>query len=228
LLEFSERYPRYGFGKLFQIIRRLGLKWNYKRVHRVYCNLKLNMRRKAKRRLPSRNPLPISVPESINQCWSIDFMSDSLYCGRKYRTFNVVDDFNRKALAIEVDLNLPAARVIRVLDRIASWRGYPAKLRMGNGPEFISVKLADWAEEHEVELEFIQPGKPFQNSYVERFNRTFRNEVLDRHLFFSLSEVREEADRWMVEYNTERPHDSLGKMTPEEYAERMENSKYLL
>ena len=186
------------------------------------------MRRKAKRRLPNKNPLPISVPESINQCWFIDFMSDSLYCGRKYRTFNVVDDFNREALAIEVDLNLPAARVIRVLDRIASWRGYPAKLRMDNGPEFISVKLADWAEYHDVELEFIQPGKPFQNSYVERFNRTFRNEVLDRHLFFSLSEVREEADRWMVEYNIERPHDSLGKMTPEEYAERAENSKYLL
>lgn len=228
LLELCEKYPGYGFGKLFAIIRRLGHRWNHKRIHRVYCLLKLNMRRKAKKRLPSRNPLPISVPESINQCWSIDFMSDSLYCGRKYRTFNVVDDFNREALAIEVDLNLPAARIIRVLDRIASWREYPAKLRMDNGPEFISVKLADWAEYHNVELEFIQPGKPFQNSYVERFNRTFRNEVLDRHLFFSLSEVREEADRWMVEYNTERPHDSLGKMTPEEYAERAENSKYLL
>jgi len=165
LLALCEKYPRYGFGKLFAIIRRLGHKWNHKRVHRVYRLLKLNMRRKAKRRLPNRNPLSISVPESINQCWSIDFMSDSLYCGRKYRTFNVVDDFNREALAIEVDLNLPAARVIR---------------------------------------------------------------VLDRHLFFSLSEVREEADRWMVEYNTERPHDSLGKMTPEEYAERAENSKHLL
>jgi len=131
------------------------------------------MRRKGKRRLPNRNPAPIAVPESINQCWSMDFMSDSLYSGRRFRTFNVVDDYNREVLAIEIDLNLPAERIIRVLDRVASWRGYPLKIRMDNGPEFISLKLADWAEEHEVELEFIQPGKPFQNSYIERFNRTY-------------------------------------------------------
>ena len=104
----------------------------------------------------------------------MDFMSDSLFCGRRFRTFNVVDDFNREVLAIEVDLNLPAPRVIRVLERIIAWRGYPAKLRMDNGPEFISIALADWAEQHGIELEFIKPGTPTQNSYVERFNRTYR------------------------------------------------------
>lgn len=96
----------------------------------------------------------------MNQCWSMDFMHDSLMCGRRFRTFNVVDDFNREALAIEVDLNLPAPRIVRVLDRIAAWRGYPAKIRTDNGPEFVSLAIADWADDHGIDLEFIQPGKP--------------------------------------------------------------------
>ncbi len=219
LLELVEKYPRYGFGKLFSILRRQGHRWNHKRVYRVYCSLKLNLRRKGKKRLPQRNPEPLSVPASINQCWSIDFMSDTLWCGRVFRTFNVVDDYNREALAIEIDLSLPAQRIIRVLERIVAWRGYPAKIRMDNGPELTSVKMAEWAEEHGVELEFIQPGKPTQNSYVERFNRTYREEVLDFYVFRTLSEVREITDTWIKEYNEERPHYSLGNLTPAEYAE---------
>ena len=129
----------------------------------------------------------------------------------------MVDDYNREALAIEVDLSLPAARVIRVLERIVAWRGYPAKIRMDNGPEFISATLAEWADEHGVRLEFIKPGKPTQNSYVERFNRTYRTEVLNMYAFRRLSEVREITDNWIREYNEERPHDSLGDLTPSEY-----------
>ncbi len=219
LQELAERYPRYGFGKMFPIIRRQGHKWNHKRVYRVYCELKLNMRRKGKKRLPSRNPEPLSVPESINQCWSIDFMSDALWCGRKFRTFNMVDDFNREVLAIEIDLNLPAQRIIRVMDRIAAWRGYPLKLRMDNGPELTSVRLAEWAETHGIKLDFIQPGKPTQNSFIERFNRTYREEVLDMYVFTRLSEVRNITEKWIDEYNKERPHESLGNMTPAEYLE---------
>ena len=215
--ELSDRHPRYGFGKLFQLVRRRGYKWNHKRVYRVYCKLKLNLRRKGKKRLPARNPEPLSVPARMNQCWSVDFMSDSLWSGRKFRIFNVVDDFNREALGIEVDLNLPSERVIRKLDRIAAWRGYPAKLRMDNGPELTSVKMADWAEEHEVELEFIKPGKPTQNAYVERFNRTYREEILDMYVFNSLSDVRYRTDKWVDEYNEVRPHESLGNLTPKEY-----------
>lgn len=218
LLELVEKYPRYGFGKLFDLLRRQGHRWNHKRVYRVYCSLKLNMRRKGKKRLPQRNPEPLSVPASINQCWSVDFMSDTLWCGRVFRTFNVIDDYNREALAIEVDLSLPAQRIIRVLERLAAWRGYPAKIRMDNGPELTSVKMAGWAEEHGVELEFIKPGKPTQNSYVERFNRTYREEVLDFYVFRTLSEVREITDNWITEYNEERPHYSLGNLTPAEYA----------
>lgn len=135
--------PGYGFGKLYKTLRRQGHRWNHKRVYRVYCLLKLNKRRKGKRRLPSRFPEPLAMPTAANCCWSIDFMSDALMCGRRFRTFNVVDDFNREALAIEIDLSLPAPRVIRVLERVSLFRGYPEKLRVDNGPEFISLALAE-------------------------------------------------------------------------------------
>ncbi|EHI7576299.1 IS3 family transposase [Salmonella enterica] len=213
----AERYPRYGFPKLFQVLRRQGHPWNHKRIHRIYCLLKLNFRRKGKQRLPVRNPLPLATPEALNQSGSVDFMHDALVCGRRFRTFNVVDDFNREALSIEIDLNLPALRVVCVLDRIAANRGYPVMLRMDNGPEFISLALAEWAVKHAVKLEFIQPGKPTQNAFIERFNRTYRTEILDFYLFRTLNEVREITERWVSEYNCERPHESLNNMTPEEY-----------
>ena len=144
----AERYLRYGFPKLFQVLRRQEHPWNHKRIHRIYCLLKLNFRRKGKQRLPLRNPSPLATPEALNQSWSVDFMHDVLVCGRRFRTFNVVGDFNREGLSIEIDLNLPALRVVRVLDRIAANRGYPVMLRMDNGPEFISLALAEWAEKH--------------------------------------------------------------------------------
>ncbi|EIO4300463.1 IS3 family transposase, partial [Salmonella enterica subsp. enterica serovar Cerro] len=199
------------------VLRRQGYMWNHKRIHRIYCLLKLTFRRKGKQRLPVRNPSPLATPEALNQSWSVDFMHDALVCGRRFRTFNVVDDFNREALSIEIDLNLPAPRVVRVLDRIAANRGYPVMLRMDNGPEFISLALAEWAEQHAVKLEFIQPSKPTQNAFIERFNRTYRTEILDFYLFRTLNEAREITERWVSEYNCERPHESLNNMTPEEY-----------
>jgi len=217
LVSLADRYPRYGFGKLFRLLRRQGHGWNHKRVYRVYCALKLNLRRKGKKRLPTRKKESLVWPVAANLCWSIDFMSDALIGGKQFRTFNVVDDFNREALAIEIDTSLPAARVVRVLDRISAWRGYPASMRMDNGPELISVTLADWAEQHGVELKFIQPGKPVQNSFVERFNRTYREEVLNFYIFSKLSEVQEITDNWLREYNEERPHEALGNLTPEEF-----------
>jgi len=144
-------------------------------------------------------------------------MSDVLWHGRRLRTFNVVDDFNREGLAIEVDLNLAAERVVRVLERIAAWRGYPQKLRLDNGPELVAVTLAEWAESHKVQLEFIEPGKPMQNGFIERLNRSYREAVLDMYIFQTLTEVREQTDRWLKEYNEERPHESLGNMTPREF-----------
>ncbi|KTD16174.1 ISxcC1 transposase [Legionella jordanis] len=147
----------------------------------------------------------------------MDFMCDALMCGRRFRTFNIVDDFNCEVLAIEIDLSLPAQRVIRVLERVVAWRGFPAKLRMDNGPEFISSTLADWPEKHQVALEFIKPGKPTQNSFIERFNRTYRTEILDMYAFKNLQEVRELTENWIKEYNDERPYDSLNDLTPWEH-----------
>ena len=217
LLDLAEKKPQYGFGKMFQMIRRRGHQWNHKRVYRVYCGLKLNIRRKGKRRLPKRNPEPLSVPGSINQCWSADFMSDALWCGRRFRTFNLVDDYNREVLTIEVDNSLTAERVVWILDNVATWRGYPQKLRVDNGPELTSVRLAGWADRNGVKLEFTQPGRPMQNGFVERFNRTYRTEVLDMYVFDHLQEVQQITDDWVVEYNEERPHESLGNLTPKEY-----------
>lgn len=154
-------------------------------------------------------------------------MSDALVCGHRFRTFNVVDDFNRDVLPIEVGLSLSAPRVIRVLGRIIAWRGTPQKLRMDNGPEFVSTTLAEWSEENHVELEFIRPGKPTENSYIERFNRTYRTEVLNMYVFKTLSEVRKITENWMKEYNSEIPHDSLNDLIPWEYLAKHESSKKL-
>lgn len=217
LLELAAQYPRYGFGKLFPILRRQGRRWNHKRVHRIYSELKLNLRRKGKKRLPSRNPAPLSVPKDINQCWSADFMSDALWCGQRFRTFNLVDDYNREVLTIEVARSLTAERVVAALDCVATWRGYPQKLRVDNGPELTGIKLATWAEQHSVILEFIKPGRPMQNGFIERFNRTYRTEVLDMFVFKHLKEVKEITESWVKQYNEERPHESLGNLTPKEY-----------
>jgi putative transposase len=217
LLELAHQKPEFGFKKLFELLKRRGHQWNHKRVHRLYCHLKLNKRRKGKRRLPARNPVPLVVSQRANDCWSADFMSDQLWEGRRFRTFNVIDDFNREALAIEVDFSLQAERVVRVLDRIASWRGLPKKLRLDNGPELISLALAEWAEQKGVSLEFIRPGKPMQNGFIERFNRSYREAVLDMYIFQTLDEVREQSARWVKEYNEERPHEALGNLTPREF-----------
>ena len=221
----ATKHPTYGFKKIHKRLRLLGHVWNHKRVYRIYCGLKLNLRRKGKKLLPTRHPEPLTVPAKPNECWSMDFMSDSLYSGKAFRTFNVIDDYNRESLAIEVDSSLPSQRIIRVLDRIAAYRGYPKRLRQDNGPEFVSHALELWAEQHGVILDFIKPGKPTQNAYIERFNRTYRNEVLDCYLFNSLTQVRELTDSWMVEYNYDRPHEALNDLPPKEYERlKQENS----
>ena len=217
LLELAHGRPEQGFGKLFRRLRRLGHGWNHKRVYRVYCALKLNKRRKGKRLLQTRHAAPLQVSQTMNDAKRADFMNDALWDGPRFRTFNVVDDFNREALAIVIDFNLPAQRIVRELDQIAAVRGYPLKLRIDNGPEFIAVALAEWAEEHQVTLEFIKPGKPMQNGFIERFNRSYREAVLDMFVFQSLREVREQTEKWLKEYNEERPHEALGHLTPREY-----------
>jgi putative transposase len=214
LQELSEKRPTDGFWKMYLRIRRQGFFWNHKRIHRVYKFLKLNMKRKGKRRLPARIHQPLEVVNNINMSWSMDFMSDALQSGRKIRTFNLIDDFNREALAIEVDTSLPAERVIRVLQHVVDWRGKPKRIRVDNGPEFISSKLGLWCEERGIQLQFIQPGKPTQNAYIERFNGSFRKDILDAYLFDSIHQIRMLTEEWMEDYNFERPHDALGGRSP--------------
>jgi len=214
LAKMTAKHPEFGFRKMFLTLRRRGHTWNHKRVYRVYCAMNLNRRRKHKRRLPTRNPLPLAVPPAVNQMWSADFMSDALWDGRRFRTFNVIDDFNREALAVEVDTGISARRVVRILDQIANWRGFPKRLRFDNGPELTALAVADWATENNVELEFIKPGKPMQNGFIERFNRSFREAVLDMYIFESLEQVRTETEKWLGVYNQHRPHAALGNLSP--------------
>lgn len=212
-----EKYPRRGFWKCFKMLKRAGQRWNHKRVYRVYCAMGLNLKRRAKRRVPMRERIPLTVPHQADRTWSADFMSDALYHGLRFRTFNVIDDWNRKALAIEIDTSLRAGRVIRVFERLGAERSYPAVLRVDNGPEFTSGEFMAWAEENHIKIQYIQPGKPNQNAFIERFNRTYREEVLDLYLFSSLDEVREMTHAWMQDYNETRPHDALGDLTPDEF-----------
>ncbi len=214
LQTMADKRPTEGFWKMYFRIRREGLIWNHKRIHRVYKLLKLNMKRKGKKRLPARILMALEVVNAINESWSMDFMSDALQSGRKLRTFNLIDDFNREVLAIEIDTSLPAERVIRVLEQVIDWRGIPKRIRVDNGPEFISVKLAAWCEERGIQLQFIQPGKPTQNAYIERFNGSYRKDVLDAYLFQDIRQVRMLTEEFIEDYNNERPHDSLGGRSP--------------
>jgi putative transposase len=211
------RNPRHGFGLLESTFKVEQRPWGKTVLWRIYCELKLNLPRRGKKRLPERIREPLEVPLLPNETWSADFMADSLWSGRRFRTFNVLDDFNREALRIEIDTSLPAARVVRALDELIEVRGKPRRLRMDNGPEFVSKVLADWAERNGVTLQFIQPGKPTQNAYIERFNRTYRTEILDCYVFNTLSEVRRITEDWIHRYNHERPHESLGRLPPARY-----------
>ena len=217
LQKLAFKHTSYGFRKLFAYLRRSGKVWNHKRVYRVYKLLKLNRKHKGKRRLPARVKQPLAQQSLINQNWSMDFMSDSMVGNRKFRTFNVMDDCSREALAIEVDTSLSAKRVIRALERIIEQRGKPKAIRTDNGPEFTSKDLERWSKDNDIIIQYIQPGRPMQNGYIERFNRLYREAVLDAYLFFDLSEVRVLTDQWIEEYNYRRPHEALNNLTPFEW-----------
>lgn len=214
LMRLVERQRSWGFGLCFLYLRNVkGFKWNHKRVYRIYCELELNLRIKPKKRLYREKPEPLHTPDTINEVWSMDFMHDQLSDGRSFRTFNVIDDYNREALGIEVGFSLPAVRVTRALGQIIEWRGKPLTIRCDNGPEYVGHQLAAWAERHGIGLQFIQPGKPQQNAYVERFNRTVRYDWLNQYIFSSIEEVQEAATNWMWTYNHERPNMAIGGIT---------------
>lgn len=217
LQHLSETVEDEGFWKFYDRIRLQGHQVNHKRVYRIYKQLGLRIKRKCKKRLPTRKKENLEVPTSFTQTWSIDFMSDALSNGRKFRSFNVIDDFNRELLFIETDYSLKSSRVLWVLKHLIARYGKPKKIRMDNGPEFIARIAKRWSEVNEIEFKYIQHGKPSQNAYIERFNRTYRGKVLDAYLFDNLNEVREEAEKFMYDYNNLRPHDSLEGLPPVMY-----------
>jgi putative transposase len=205
----------WGFGLCFLYLRNVrGHLWNHKRVYRIYRDLELNLRIKPRKRLKRDKPEELAVPDAPNQMWSMDFMADRLEDGRAFRLLNVLDDFNREGLGIEVDFSLPAERVVRMLNQIIEWRGKPKAIRVDNGPEYISGTLMKWAEKQRIALQHIQPGKPQQNAYVERYNRTVRHEWLGQFLFETIQEVQDHATDWLWTYNNDRPNMAIGGITP--------------
>jgi putative transposase len=215
LVKLTSNRRTWGFGLCFLYLRNVkGFGWNHKRVYRIYCELELNLRIKPRKRLKRDKPEPLAVPDSPNETWSMDFMADQLADGRSIRTLNVLDDFNREGLCIEVDFSLPAERVVRSLNQIIEWRGQPRAIRVDNGPEYVSGTLMAWAEKRGVRLEYIQPGKPQQNAYIERYNRTVRGEWLGQYIFETIEEAQKQATEWLWTYNNERPNMGIGGITP--------------
>lgn len=218
------KHPRWGFSLCFDRLRNQGYAWNRKRVWRVYTDMKLNMPRRTKKRLPKRLKQPLVAPTRPNHIWSLDFMHDALYRGKAFRTLNVMDESNREALTIEIDFSLPSARVIRVLEQLEEIHGLPEAIRLDNGPELRAAVFTEWCESKRIELKYIQPGKPQQNAFIERFNRTYRHEVLNAYLFDDLEQAREITEAWIKSYNEERPHRALGKLPPKSFRQQAENS----
>ena len=217
LIGLTQARRNWGFGLCFLYLRNVKKHvWNHKRVYRIYRELELNMRIKPKKRVKREKPDALAVPAQPNSVWSMDFMADRLENMRAFRLLNVVDDFNREGLGIEVDFSLPAERVTRSLERIIEWRGRPRVIRVDNGPEYISGHLLKWAADRDIQILHIQPGKPQQNAYVERYNRTVRHEWLDQYMFATIREVQDHATEWLWTYNNDRPNMGLGGITPAE------------
>lgn len=215
LISLAQQHKTWGFGLMFLHLRNVqGKPWNHKRVYRIYCELRLNLRIKPHKRLAREKPQPLQVPSQPNTVWSMDFMHDQLTDTRSYRSLNILDDFNRELLCAEIDFSLPSKRVIQALEQVFEWRGKPSVIRSDNGPEYISQSLREWADSQGIILWFIQPGNPQQNAYVERFNRTMRYELFNAELFDSIEEAQDAATQWQWMYNHERPNMALGGVTP--------------
>jgi putative transposase len=218
LRELAAVKRRYGYRRLHVLLRREGFAVNRKRVQRLYREAGLTVRRRKRKRIGPVERHPLPKPVDANISWSMDFVSDGLADGRRLRCLNIVDDCTRECLAIEVDTSLTGKRVVVVLERLIEQRGAPQSITVDHGPEFEGQALDAWAYQHDIRLAFIRPGKPVENAYIESFNGKFRDECLNEHWFVTMNHARRLIERWRVEYNTERPHSSLGDLTPDEYA----------
>jgi len=223
--EIAKTRVRYGYKRIHVLLRREGWIVNHKRVYRIYCEEGLNLRaRKPKRRKSAAQRVQRPPATGLNESWSMDFVTDSLFNGHRFRSLTIVDNFSRECLAIEVGQHIRGEDVVRVVERIKAVRGTPSYIRVDNGPEFISKELDKWAYENKVTLDFSRPGKPIDNAYIESFNGSFRDECLNINWFLSLEDAREKIEEWRREYNEWRPHSSLDNLTPSQYLERQETT----
>jgi putative transposase len=221
LKQAAATHRRWGYRFLMTVLKREGFTDNHKRVYRIYREEGLQVRqRKRKRTAKWRGEKP-NAPDQINARWSMDFVQDSTARGQKIRILNILDDCTRRCLRIEVDTSLSGERVVRKLDQVIELHGKPEALLMDNGPEFTGKRLDKWAYKNDVKLQFIEPGKPMQNGFVESFNGKFRDECLNENWFANLTEARHIIENWRKKYNEIRPHSSLSYLTPEEYAENL-------
>ena len=218
LRELAEERRRWGCPLLYRMLRREGFEAHHKRVERLYREEGLILRRRRRRQRLSHLRVVRARPRVANQTWAVDCIHDSLFNGRRFRAFAVLDEWNRASLAIEVGVSLTSARVTRVLERLRIERGLPHVIQADNGPELRSRVLDQWAYEHGVKLQFIAPGKPIPNAYIESFNARLREECFNEHVFLALDDARSKIERWRIAYNRERPHSSRGNLTPEEFA----------
>jgi putative transposase len=219
--------PRFGYRRLHTLIGREGLTANHKRVYAVYREAGLQVRRRRRKRLTRGDRVPLPRPSRPGERWSMDFMLDTLADGRPFRTLNIVDDFTRECVAIEVDRSLPGARVVRVLERLRAEIGLPLIIVTDNGPEFAGRTLDAWAYAAGVAIRFIRPGKPIENAYVESFNGKFRDECLNEHWFVNMVDAQITIEAWRVDYNTVRPHSSLDDRTPDQFAQASRGARRL-
>ena len=224
LRDLAAERKRFGYRRLGVLLKRDGFKANHKKIYRIYTEEGLAVRKRSKKRLPRDRTAALPPSSAPNARWSIDFMSDSLASGRRFRTLNIVDDFTRECLNITVDTSIGGLRVTRVLEELIVQRGKPAEIVSDNGPEFTCRAMLAWAGWRGIRLHYIEPGKPMQNAFVESFNGKFRDECLNLRWFLSLKEAREETEKWRIDYNQERPHSSLGYVAPEVFARQYKNA----
>jgi putative transposase len=215
--DICETRVRYGYRRVHVLLQRDGWAINVKRTYRVYRQEGLMVLKRLRKKQPVPERQPLVRPLRPNEVWSMDFVSDSLANGRRLKCLTVADDFSHEAVDIAVDYGISGQYVIRLLDQAARFRGYPAAIRTDNGPEFTSRAFIGWAQSHGIRHILIEPGRPMQNGYIERFNRTYREEVLNYYVFETLGEVRRMTSEWMPRYNETRPHESLGNLSPRQY-----------
>lgn len=217
IAELAAQKRRYGYRRIQVLLRREGWSVNHKRTYRLYREQGLMVRKRKRKRIGIAERLVLPTPMGPNQSWSMDYVADGLIDGRKLRVLAIVDDFSRECLVLEVDTSLPGTRVVKVLERLGEMRGLPRSITVDHGPEFEGQALDAWAYKRAVRLDFIRPGKPVDNCYIESFNGRFRDECLNEHWFLSMQHARSTIEAWRIEYNTERPHSSLDDLTPEEF-----------